>query len=343
MTDASGGSYVSMAHGAGGEASARLVRDIFMHNFGGQVLGRMEDSARLQPSLAAGEKLALTTDSYVVTPIFFPGGNIGKLSICGTVNDLSMVGAQPRYITCGFILEEGFPLEDLETLVASMAATAAEVGVEIVAGDTKVVGRGAADGVFINTAGLGIIPAGVVVAANAARPGDLVAVSGTVGEHGAAILAAREGFHLGEALASDCAPLWDLVRSLFDGGVAPAVLRDPTRGGLAAVLNEIASASGVGVRVREAEVPLSEAVRGATEILGLDPWFLACEGRLVAFLRPEQGERFLEICHAHPLGSRAAIIGQVAEDRPGRVVLEGAYGQSRLLTMPVGEQLPRIC
>ncbi len=336
-------SYVSLAHGAGGEASARLVRDVFMRNLGGVVLQRMEDSARLQPPLEAGEKLAMTTDSYVVTPIFFPGGDIGKLSICGTVNDLSMVGARPRYITCGFILEEGFSLDSLERLVGSMSATAEGVGVEIVAGDTKVVGRGAADGVFINTAGIGIIPAGVEIAADGARPGDLVAVSGTVGEHGAAILAAREGFHFGEALASDCAPLWDLVRSLFDAGVQPAVMRDPTRGGLAAVLNEIAAASGVSVRVRETDVPLSEAVRGACEILGLDPWFLACEGRLVAFLRPEDGDRFLETCRAHPLGAGAAIIGQVAAERPGRVVLEGAYGQSRPLTMPVGEQLPRIC
>ncbi len=332
-----------MAHGAGGEASARLVRDVFMRSFGGAVLGRMEDSARLQLALSAGEKLAMTTDSYVVTPIFFPGGDIGKLAICGTVNDLSMVGARPQYITCGFILEEGFSLDSLERLVASMSATAAEVGVEIVAGDTKVVGRGAADGVFINTAGMGIIPAGVEIAADAARPGDLVAVSGTVGEHGAAILAAREGFRLGEALVSDCAPLWDLVRSLIYAGVRPAVLRDPTRGGLAAVLNEIAAASGVAVRVREADVPLSEAVRGACEILGLDPWFLACEGRMVAFLRPEDGDLFLEICQAHPLGAGAAIIGRVEVERPGRVVLEGAYGQRRPLTMPAGEPLPRIC
>ncbi len=343
MSESAAGSYVSMAHGAGGEASIRLVRDIFMHSFGGAILKRMEDSARLQPDLGEGEKLAMTTDSYVVTPIFFPGGDIGKLSICGTVNDLSMVGARPQYITCGFILEEGFPLEDLERVVASMSAMAAEVGVEIVAGDTKVVGRGAADGVFINTAGLGVIPAGVEITADGARPGDLVAVSGTVGEHGAAILAAREGFHFGEALASDCAPLWDLVRSLFEGGVRPAVLRDPTRGGLAAVLNEIAAASQVSVCVREVDVPLSEAVRGATEILGLDPWFLACEGRMVAFLRPEEGDRFMEICRAHPLGKDAAVIGQVEADRPGRVVLAGAYGQSRPLTMPVGEQLPRIC
>ncbi len=343
MTEPPASSYVSLAHGAGGEASVRLVRDVFMHSFGGEVLRRMEDSARLPATLAEGERLALTTDSYVITPIFFPGGDIGKLSICGTVNDLAMVGARPRYITCGFILEEGFALEDLARLTRSMAATAAEVGVEIVAGDTKVVGRGAADGIFINTAGVGVIPAGMEIAADAARPGDLVAVSGTVGEHGAAILAAREGFRFGEALASDCAPLWDLVCSLFDGGVKPAVLRDPTRGGLAAVLNEIATSSGVGVRVREADVPLSEAVRGATEILGLDPWFLAGEGRLVAFLRPEDGERFLELCRAHPLGTGAAIIGEVAKDHPGRVLLQGAYGQSRPLTMPVGEQLPRIC
>ncbi len=335
--------YITLAHGAGGEASQALVRDLFIKHLGGKALSRLEDAACLEPAMAAGERLAMTTDSYVVDPIFFPGGDIGKLCVCGTVNDLAMLGAKPLYLSCGFILEEGFPLGELERLLVSMSRTAEEAGIEVVTGDTKVVGKGAADGVFINTTGVGVIAPGVEMAADGVKPGDVIAVSGGMAEHGAAILAAREGFNFGGSLTSDCAPLWSLVRTLLAAGIRPAALRDPTRGGLAAVLGEIAAASSLEMRLRETDIPLSEAVRGACEMLGIDPLFLASEGRLVAFLRPGDGERFLEVCRLHELGRGAAVIGEAVEGRAGRVVLEGAYGQRRVVSMPVGEQLPRIC
>ena len=331
---------ILLAHGSGGELSHQLVDSLFAKHFQNPLLQPLDDSAVIS---AEGGKWAFTTDSYVVTPIFFPGGDIGKLAVCGTVNDLSMSGAQPLYLSAGFIIEEGFRFSDLKRIVESMQRTAAEAGVAIITGDTKVVNRGAADGVFINTAGIGRVPPGIRISGHNARPGDKVLVSGTIGDHGVAILSAREGLEFSTALVSDCAPLNHLVKRLIAASPHIHCLRDPTRGGLSSTLNELARQSGVGIWVEEERIPMKEEVRGACELLGFEPWNMANEGKLVAIVAADAAEAILGEMSEHPLGRDAAIIGEVREDFPGKVVLRTPIGSTRILDMMVGEPLPRIC
>ncbi|HHX43672.1 MAG TPA: hydrogenase expression/formation protein HypE [Chloroflexi bacterium] len=338
---------ILLAHGSGGLLSQELVETIFLPHLG-HPDGPLEDAAEI--ALAPG-RVVMTTDGYVVRPLTFPGGDIGTLAVCGTVNDLAMRGARPLYLTAGFILEEGFPLAELDRLVASMARAAADAGVRVVAGDTKVVERGAADGLFITTAGVGVVPEGVRISAAGARPGDVVLLSGSVGDHGLAILAQREGLGFGPAepgpspLQSDCAPLHGLVAAMLAaGGASIHALRDPTRGGLATALNELAHASDVTMTIDEAAVPIHDAVRAACDLLGLDPLYAANEGKLIAIAAPEAAEATLAAMRAHPLGAEAAAIGRVHAGREvGRVVVRTPLGTHRLLDALTGEQLPRIC
>ena len=447
---------ILLAHGSGGRLSHELLERLFLRYLNNPLLAQLGDAAVLEvsglpfpvaglPGLQPGAsnlKLAFTTDSYVVSPLFFPGGDIGRLAVCGTVNDLSMSGAMPLCLSAGFILEEGLPLADLERVVASMAETARSVGVPVVTGDTKVVERGKADRLFINTAGIGIVPAGVEIAAERVRPGDVVVLSGTIGDHGMTIMSQREGLRFDSPLVSDCAPLHGLVGAMFDalglggqsqtplrqaqgrlhcaeglpetepsapeapalgggkvtateapalgggkvtatpgagawasghrpptgvGGLpetepsapaAPALggggvtatpggllhcLRDPTRGGLATVLNEVAGQAGVGIEIEERAIPVQEAVRAACELLGLDPLYVANEGKLVAFVAPAVAGAVLARMRTHEYGREAAVIGQVTAEHPGRVVLRTPLGARRVVDMLAGEQLPRIC
>ncbi len=332
---------ILLDHGSGGRASARLIKDIFLEQLGNSTLDRLEDAADLDPEPG---RVALTTDGYVVDPIFFPGGDIGSLAVHGTVNDLAMRGARPRYLTAGFILEEGLLLADLRRIATSMARAAEEAGVAVVAGDTKVVGRGAADKVFITTAGVGFIPEGRQVSVSLARPGDAVILSGPIGEHGLAIMAGRQGLALETPVVSDSAPLNGLVEALVGAvGADLHCLRDPTRGGLASVLNEIAEASGVGVELDEGAVPVKPAVAAACEILGLDPLYLANEGKLVAVVASGATDKALAAMRAHDRGREAALIGRIGGDHPGRVVMATAIGGRRVVDVLMGEQLPRIC
>ncbi len=331
---------ILLAHGSGGELSHELTRDLFLRYFSNPILAPMEDAAVLED--LAG-RIALTTDSYVVQPLFFPGGNIGTLAVCGTVNDLAVVGATPRYLTAGFILEEGLAMGTLERIVASMAETAREAGVQIVTGDTKVVERGAADGIFINTAGVGVVPEGLRLGPSQLRPGDTILVNGTLGDHGMAVMMQREGLEFGSSLESDSAPLNGLIAALLaaiPGDVR--CMRDATRGGLATVLNEWAGA-GVGIEIEETALPVREAVRAASEFLGLDPLYTANEGKIVVAVAPEAAESALAALRAHPLGREAAIVGEVTEVHPGRVALRTFLGTRRVVPMLTGMQLPRIC
>ncbi|MFH1463148.1 MAG: hydrogenase expression/formation protein HypE [Pseudomonadota bacterium] len=327
---------ILLDHGEGGAASARLVRDVFLAHLGAPAV--LEDAA----VVVGGARLAISTDSFVVRPAFFPGGDIGKLAVCGTVNDLAVMGATPRYLTCAFILEEGLPIADLERVVASMAATACEAGVAIVAGDTKVVGHGEVDGLFVNTTGVGFVPEGVALSAAACRPGDVVLVSGPVGDHGTAVMLAREGFGIESDLVSDCQPLADLAAALLAAAPGLRCMRDPTRGGLATTLLELCEASGAGMVVREPAIPVRRQVRAASDLLGLDPLFVACEGRLIAVVPPAEADAALTNMRAHPRGRGAARIG-VVEPGPARLVLETAMGGRRPLVALEGSQLPRIC
>ncbi|MGD0626630.1 MAG: hydrogenase expression/formation protein HypE [Thermodesulfobacteriota bacterium] len=331
---------ILLAHGSGGELSHELVTSLFVKAFHNHFLDRLDDSAVLQ---AGGERWAFTTDSYVVTPVFFPGGDIGKLAVCGTVNDLSMSGAKPLFLSAGFIIEEGFSLSSLQTIVASMQKTAGEAGVKIVTGDTKVVNRGGADGIFINTAGIGLIPEGVNISGRYARPGDRVLLSGSVGDHGVAILSSREGLQFSTTLESDCAPLNELVAGMIEVSKKIRCLRDPTRGGLSSTLNELARQSGAGIWVEEDRIPIKEEVQGACELLGFDPLILANEGKVVAVVAEEVAEIILQRMKAHPLGRDAAIIGEVREEPRGKVILRTRIGLTRIMDMMVGEPLPRIC
>jgi len=336
---------VQMAHGGGGRLMRGLIERLFLPAFAadGEGGGRAEaphDSAVLR---VEGGRVAFTTDSFVVHPWAFPGGDIGKLAVCGTVNDLAMAGARPRWLSAGFILEEGFPLDSLERVVASMREAARAAGVRIVTGDTKVVDRGKGDGIFINTAGIGIVPAHVDVAPRRVAPGDAVVVSGDLGRHGIAILSVREGLEFAMNLESDCAPLADLVADLAELGPAIHCLRDLTRGGLAAALNEIAVDAGVGIELEEAAIPVSEAVAGACELLGLDPLYVANEGRLVAFLPEAAAEQALAIMRRHAVAAGAAIIGLVTDRNPGIVQTRGPIGGGRIVDLLSGEQMPRIC
>ena len=336
---------VTLAHGSGGKAMRDLIDDVFVDAFDNPALAPLEDQARfdLAALQAGGDRLALTTDSYVVDPLFFPGGDIGKLAVCGTVNDLAVGGARPLYLTCGMIIEEGFPIDELRRIAASMRAAAEAAGVAIVTGDTKVVHRGAADKLFINTAGVGVIPAGTEIAAQRARPGDVVLVNGLLGDHGAAILDARGDLALETPIESDCAPLNGLVETLLEACPGVHCLRDATRGGVATVLNEFAQAAGVGIEIDEPALPLREAVKGFCEILGLDPLYLANEGKLVALLPEAQAEAALDALRGHPLGRQAAVIGRVTEAPEGAVIMNTLFGGQRVVDMLVGEQLPRIC
>jgi hydrogenase expression/formation protein HypE len=333
---------ITMAHGSGGSAMQQLLDEIFLPAFANPLLDQREDQARL--SLAEltqqGDRLAFTTDSFVIDPIFFPGGDIGKLAVCGTANDLAVSGALPRYLSCGFILEEGLPLADLQRVVTSMAATAQQAGIRIVTGDTKVVQRGAADKVFINTAGIGVIPPGLDWAATQIRAGDAVIVSGTLGDHGATILNLREKLGMSLDVISDCAVLAPLIAPLRAiNGVR--ALRDATRGGVNAILHEFARAAAVGIEVEENLLPIAPAVRGICELLGLDAINFANEGKLVVVAAPEAEQAVLAALQAHPLGKAATLIGRVTAGR--QVRLQGAYGISRLLDLPHAEPLPRIC
>ncbi len=327
---------IQLDHGEGGAASARLVSQVFLSRLGSPEV--LEDAACVE---GAG-RLAITTDSFVVRPRFFPGGDLGKLAVCGTVNDLAVMGATPRYLTAGFILEEGLPLEDLERLVSSMAATAAEAGVTVVAGDTKVVGRGELDGVFVNTSGVGFLPPGRALSAGACQPGDAVLVSGPIGDHGTAVMVAREGFGIEGELLSDCQPLADLAAELLQAAPGLRCMRDPTRGGMATALIEICEASGVDIQLDEANIPVRRQVRAATDLLGLDPLFVACEGRLLAVVPGHQAQAALDCVRAHPRGQGAAVVGQVVTGS-GRLSLHTAMGGRRPLVSLEGAQLPRIC
>lgn len=332
---------ITLAHGSGGLAMHRLIGELFLEAFADPELARLEDQARL-PKLSG--KLAFTTDAFVVDPIFFAGGDIGKLAVCGTVNDLAVGGAKPLYLSCAFILEEGLALADLRRIAYSMREAAAEAGVRIVTGDTKVVPKGAADKVFITTCGVGEIPEDRELGAARVRPGDKILVSGPIGEHGAAILAARGELGMDGPLASDCRPLNRLIEHLLAAcpqGVC--ALRDPTRGGIAAVANEFAAVSGCCLRLFEAQIPVREEVRGLCELLGIDPWHLACEGQFLAVVAPEVAEEALAALRAHPDGQEAALVGVVEATPSKTVVLHTVFGGQRLLDLPEGEPLPRIC
>jgi hydrogenase expression/formation protein HypE len=327
-----------MGHGAGGVLMRRLVADVFARHFDNAALGELDDAATLELPSA---KVAFTTDAYVVKPLFFPGGDIGKLAVCGTVNDLAVMGAAPKYLAASFTLEEGLPLATLERVVASMAAAAREANVEVACGDTKVVARGEADGIFITTAGVGVYERGRPARAPLA-PGDAVVLSGTVGDHGVAVMVAREQFKLEAAIESDCAPLGELCGVMAEAAPGIKFMRDPTRGGLAAALNEVAAAHGVGVEIYEDKVPVDENVVAVCEILGLDPYFVANEGKVVAVAPAVEAEALVAAMRGHPLGARAAVIGEVVAE-PARVYVRTVVGGTRVLQMPFADQLPRIC
>ena len=331
---------VLLAHGSGGKLSQDLVRSMFVGELANEVLSRMDDSACLN---IGGGRLAFTTDSYVVSPISFPGGDIGKLSVCGTVNDLATSGAVPKYLSLAMIIEEGFPIDELSTVVQSIKAAADEAGVCIVTGDTKVVNRGKADKLFINTAGIGVIPSGVDISGCNAKPGDIIMLSGSIGDHGMAIMAQREGFSFKVPVESDCAPLNGMIASMLDVSQNIHVLRDPTRGGLATTLNEIASQSNVGINIDESTIPVKDAVRTACELLGFDPLYVANEGKMIAIVGREDADRVLEVMRSNRYGAEATVIGEVTAERPGKVVLKTALGARRVLDMLSGELLPRIC
>jgi hydrogenase expression/formation protein HypE len=335
---------VLLAHGSGGKVSHNLIDNVFMKCFTDPVLNRQDDAA----VVPGGTRLAFTTDSYVVRPIFFPGGDIGKLAICGTVNDISMSGGAPRYVSVGFIIEEGFPISDLKTIADSMAAAAEEAGVAIVTGDTKVVERGSADQIFINTAGIGVVPEGLNVSAEKIKPGDAVILSGSIGDHGVAVMSTREGLSFRTQILSDCAPLNGLIKAVLDTGADVHALRDPTRGGLASTLNEFASVSGTIITVDESKVVIKDQVNGACEMLGLDPYQVANEGKVVAIVAAEDAEKAVAAMRTSPYGVDAAVVGSVSGpgDTPGlvgKVLIKTAVGTTRILDMLVGEQLPRIC
>jgi len=334
-----------MAHGGGGRAMRDLIERLIVPAFGNPLLAPLEDQARidLRGLAEIGDRLAFTTDSYVVAPLFFPGGDIGTLAICGTVNDLAMSGAVPLFLSCGLIIEEGLPTADLERVLASMSAQARQCGVSVVTGDTKVVNRGAADKMFINTAGIGVIAAGMDISAKRARPGDAIIVNGTLGDHGVAILVARNELDLHTDLASDCQPLHGLVQAMLAACPDIHCLRDATRGGLATVLNEFALSSKVGMRLHERALPTKPEVRGACEMLGLDVLYMANEGKLVAIVPRADADAVLAAMRAHPAGADAAIVGEVLAEAAGHVILDTLFGGERVVDMLVGEQLPRIC
>jgi hydrogenase expression/formation protein HypE len=329
-----------MAHGGGGRLTQQLIAQMFLPSFDNPQLNALHDGAVLP---VGGERLAFTTDSYVVQPLFFPGGDIGTLAVYGTVNDLAMCGARPLYLSAGFIIEEGLAFDVLERVVASMAEAAACVGLQLVTGDTKVVDKGKGDGLFVNTAGIGVVETELTIGPSAVRPGDRIVLSGDIGRHGVAILAARESLGFATTLSSDCAPLAEPVQALLAGGVEVHCLRDLTRGGLGAALCEIAGTSGRGLRIREGDLPVRQDVSAACELLGLDPLYVANEGKLVAIVPAADADRLLEAMRAHPLGRRAALIGEVTEDAHRFVQMRTRFGGKRIVDWLAGDQLPRIC
>lgn len=331
---------IQMAHGAGGRLSQELMQRIFLPHFSNAWLDQLDDQATLE--VPAG-RVAFTTDTYVVSPIFFPGGTIGELAVHGTVNDLAVGGALPSWLSAGFVLEEGLPLADLERVVQSMAEAAEKAGVSIVTGDTKVVGRGQCDKLFINTAGIGVVRPGAELSCRSLRPGDRLLLSGTVGDHGMAILTTREGLSFQSAIRSDSAALNRMIGALLDAGLPLRAMRDPTRGGVAATLNEFAAASAVGIEIDEAAVPVRDKVRGACELLGIDPLHVANEGKLVLALPADSAAAALEIMRSFPEGRDAVLLGEVVADHPGMVLMRTAFGTRRIIDLPLGEQLPRIC
>ncbi len=331
---------VLLGHGSGGRLSAELLRDVFLRAFTNPVLAQLNDQAIVNVD---GVGLAFTTDSFVVKPLFFPGGDIGSLAVHGTINDLAVGGAEPLFLSAAFIIEEGLPMETLRQVAESFRRAASEVGVEVVTGDTKVVEKGKGDGLFINTSGIGRVREGTRLSADQARPGDHVLLSGSLGDHGIAILSQREGLEFDSPITSDSAPLHTLVKVMLE--VTPAIrcLRDPTRGGLSSTLNEIAAQSRVGMTLDEPAIPIKEAVRGACELLGLDPLYVANEGKLVAVVPAEHAGAVLAAMRAHPLGKEAAIVGAVTAEHPGVVTMRTSLGTSRMVDMLSGDQLPRIC
>jgi hydrogenase expression/formation protein HypE len=331
---------VDLSHGSGGRAMAQLIEELFVRHLDNELLRQGNDQAMFE--VPAG-RMVMSTDGHVISPLFFPGGDIGSLAVHGTINDVAMSGARPLYLSASFILEEGFPLADLERIVASMAAAARKTGVPVVTGDTKVVEKGKGDGVFITTTGIGIVPEGVHVAGDRARPGDAILVSGTIGDHGVAILSKRENLEFETDVQSDSAALHTLVADMISAVPDIHCLRDPTRGGLATTLNELARQSGVGMRLKESAIPVRPEVTAVCELLGLDPLYVANEGKLVAICGPDRVSRLLEVMRAHPLGADAAIIGQVVQDEHGFVQMATSFGGQRIVDWLTGEQLPRIC
>lgn len=332
---------ILLAHGSGGRLSHSLIKDIFLKYFTEPQLLNNEDASTI-PDLPAG-KLCFSTDSYVVKPIFFPGGDIGKLAVCGTINDLSMRGALPLFLSVGFIIEEGFLINDLENIVKSMFQYSQKASVKIITGDTKVVEKGAADKIFINSSGIGIIPEGRFVSTTNAKIGDLILINGTIGDHGIAILSQRDGMKFSSLIQSDCAPLNMIIESLFKVSSDIHVLKDPTRGGLGASLNEVALASNVGIEIFEDSIPINSAVINACEMLGLEPLYLANEGKFITFVSEENAEKILTEMKKNELGVDASIIGRVTDHHPGLVMMKTIYGAKRVINIPAGELLPRIC
>jgi hydrogenase expression/formation protein HypE len=335
---------ILLGHGSGGKLSAELIRDVFLPAFQNPVLARLDDQAIVNVN---GQRLAISTDSFVVKPLFFPGGDIGSLAVHGTVNDLAMGGATPLFLSAGFIIEEGFAMEQLRRVVTSLQRAAAEAGVQVVTGDTKVVEKGKGDGLFINTTGIGVVPEGVDLSADRARPGDKVLLSGSIGDHGIAILAQREGLEFETQIQSDSAALHTLVAAMLGvtSTVTPEIrcMRDPTRGGVSSTLNEIAERSQVGIELVERSLPIHEQVRGACELLGLDPLYVANEGKLIAIVAPEAADAVLQAMRCHPLGAEAQIIGTVKKENAGLVTMRTPFGTTRIVDMLAGDQLPRIC
>lgn len=336
---------IVLGHGSGGRLSAELLRDIFLAPFSNPILNRMDDQAIFD---VGGSRIAFSTDSFVVKPLFFPGGDIGSLAVHGTVNDLAMGGARPLWLSAAFILEEGFPTEELRRIAESMARAAAAAGVAIVTGDTKVVEKGKGDGLFINTTGIGVVPDGVSLSASQARPGDCVILSGPIGDHGIAIMAQREGLEFETEIVSDSAPLHHLVETMLSASTLSAstgirCLRDPTRGGLSSALNEIAAQSKVSIQIEETKIPVREEVKGACELLGLDPLYVANEGKLVAMVAPEAADCVLRAMRGHECGREASVIGMVGEQPAGLVSMKTAFGSTRIVDLLAGDQLPRIC
>jgi hydrogenase expression/formation protein HypE len=338
----SGFDRILLGHGSGGRLTADLIQRIFVPGFGNDVLAALEDQATVSLG-GAGSRIAFTTDSFVVRPLFFPGGDIGKLAVHGTVNDLAVGGAVPRFLAAAFILEEGLALDDLKRIVASMREACDDAGVALVTGDTKVVDRGKGDRVFITTTGIGLVREGRALSIRNARPGDRILVSGTLGDHGIAIMSVREGIEFETTLESDTAPLTRLTEAMLEACPSIRCMRDPTRGGLSSALNELAAGSRVGVRADEAALPIRREVHAACEMLGLDPLYVANEGKLMAVVPPEEADRLLAVMRAQPLGRDAAVIGEVVAEHPGMVLLRSLVGGERVVTLLAGEQLPRIC